>query len=276
MSQIPNAISVIIPTYNRAHLIKESLQSVLKQTLQPYEIIVVDDFSTDNTEEVIKSLNSPLIKYVKNQRKKGANGARNTGILMAQGEYIAFHDSDDIWLPEKLSKQYLFIKENMEVDLCFCLMKKLDSNLNVVEITPKNIRRVVDIKESLQEGNLISTQMIYIRTEVAKRVLFDECLNRFQDWDFVLKVSKISKIDYVPEILVIQKNSSDSITNNEKINDAYRIIFKNHPEIVDKGWNNKIQYLDLFFDGNKAGIFYFIRLIFYKICKKINNIWWGI
>ena len=67
MSTISDAISVVIPTYNRAHLIKESLQSVLDQTLEPYEIIVVDDFSTDGTEKVVASINSPLIKYVKNQ-----------------------------------------------------------------------------------------------------------------------------------------------------------------------------------------------------------------
>lgn len=123
MSYIPDAISVIIPTYNRAHLIKKSLQSVLDQTLQPYEIIVIDDFSTDDTEEVVKSLNSPLIKYVKNQRKKGANGARNTGILMAQGEFIAFHDSDDIWLPEKLKLQRDFLAARPNIDMCFCSIK---------------------------------------------------------------------------------------------------------------------------------------------------------
>lgn len=275
MSQIPDAISVVIPTYNRAYLIIESLQSVLDQTLQPYEIIVVDDFSTDNTEEIVKSLNSPLIKYVKNTRKKGANGARNTGILMAQGEYIAFHDSDDIWLPKKLELQYHFLKKNLDTDLCFCLMKKLDKNLNIIEITPKNIKRVTGIKESLQEGNLISTQMIFMRTMIARKILFDEDLKRFQDWDFVLKIAKVSKIEYISEILVVQKFSVDSISNNEKILEAYRILFKNHPEIVDKGWNNKIQYLDLVFYGKKTGFFYFMRLFFYKMCKKINNTWWG-
>ncbi|TYL65903.1 glycosyltransferase family 2 protein, partial [Klebsiella pneumoniae] len=91
-----SGISVVIPTYNRGHTIEESIRSVLNQTLQPKEIIVVDDFSTDNTEEIIKKINAPNVIYVKNKMSKGANGARNTGILLATEKFIAFHDSDDI------------------------------------------------------------------------------------------------------------------------------------------------------------------------------------
>lgn len=267
MSQISDAISVIIPTYNRAHLIKESLQSVLDQTLKPYEIIVVDDLSTDNTEEVIKSLNSPLIKYVKNQRKKGANGARNTGILMAQGEYIAFQDSDDIWLPQKLELQYKELLKNKNIDLCFCLMSKLDKNFNIIDVVPRNIK---NIKESLQQNNFISTQMIFTKTEVLKRVLFDEDLKRLQDWDLVLRLAKIIDMTYVSEVLVMQNNSADSITGNEKIIDAYKTIFKKNPEIKDKGWTNKIYSIIL---REKKYIFLDNILIFYyRAIRKLYNI----
>lgn len=276
MSLIPDAISVVIPTYNRAHLIIESLQSVLDQTLQPYEIIVVDDFSTDNTEEIVKSLNSPLIKFVKNSRKKGANGARNTGILMAQGEYIAFHDSDDIWFPKKLELQYHFLKKNLDTDLCFCLMKKMDSKLKIIEITPKFIKKVKDIRVSLQEGNLISTQMIFMKTIVARKILFDEGLKRFQDWDFVLKIAKVSKIDYISEVLVVQRFSVDSISNNEKILEAYRILFKNHPEIIGKGWNNKIQNFIILHQNKEIGFKYYSVLLIYKSIARINHMLKGI
>lgn len=260
MSQIPNAISVVIPTYNRAHLIKESLQSVLDQTLQPYEIIVVDDFSIDNTEEVVRSLNSPLIKYVKNQRKKGANGARNTGILMAQGEYIAFHDSDDIWLPKKLELQYRELIKNKNIELCFCLMNRLDNNFNIIDVVPRNIKNIKNIKESLQQNNFISTQMIFTKTDVVKRVLFDENLKRLQDWDLVLRLAKIIDMTYVSEVLVMQNNSINSITGNEKIIDAYKIIFKKNPEIKNKGWTNKIYAIIL---KEKKYIFLDNILIFY-------------
>lgn len=98
-------VSVIIPTYNRAHLIGRSIQSVLDQTYRDFEIIVVDDGSSDNTEEVITGFIDARIRYVRHQQNKGAGAARNTGIKLAKGKYIAFQDSDDEWLPTKLEIQ---------------------------------------------------------------------------------------------------------------------------------------------------------------------------
>ena len=98
-------VSVIIPTYNRAKLIKRSILSVLNQTYQNFEIIVVDDGSADDTKSVVESFNNPKIRYIRHDINKGQSAARNTGIKNAKGKYIAFQDSDDEWLPEKLEKQ---------------------------------------------------------------------------------------------------------------------------------------------------------------------------
>jgi len=100
-------VSVIIPTYNRAHLVGRSIQSVINQTYQDFEIIVVDDGSTDNTEDIIKEFQKKdkRIKHIKHNKNKGGSAARNTGIRAARGEYIAFLDSDDEWMPTKLEKQ---------------------------------------------------------------------------------------------------------------------------------------------------------------------------
>ena len=98
-------VSVIIPTYNRGRLILDSINSVLNQTYKNIELIVVDDCSTDNTEEILKSINDSRIKYVKLEKNSGACIARNKGIELSTGEFIAFNDSDDLWITTKLEKQ---------------------------------------------------------------------------------------------------------------------------------------------------------------------------
>ena len=99
----PIKISVIIPTFNRAFLVKRAIQSVLNQSFQPYEIIVIDDGSIDGTGELIKT-EFPLIKYIW-QQNSGISHARNLGIQKSQGNWLAFLDSDDEWLPKKLEMQ---------------------------------------------------------------------------------------------------------------------------------------------------------------------------
>jgi len=100
-------VSVIISTYNRAYLIDRFIQSVLNQTYQDFELIVVDDGSTDNTEDIIRQFQEKdkRIKYIKHDKNKGGSAERNTGIKNSVGKYIAFQDSDDEWFPEKLEKQ---------------------------------------------------------------------------------------------------------------------------------------------------------------------------
>lgn len=106
-------ISVIMPSYNTASYIAETVQSVLAQTYQNWELIIVDDCSTDDTDEVIKPfLADGRIRYFKNEKNSGAAVSRNRALREAKGKWIAFLDSDDLWLPEKLEKQIAFMKEN--------------------------------------------------------------------------------------------------------------------------------------------------------------------
>ncbi len=105
-------VSVIMPSYNTAKFIKETVDSVINQTYQNFEIIIVDDCSTDNTDEVIAGIKDERIKYIKNEKNSGAAVSRNRALREAKGKWIAFLDSDDVWLPQKLEKQISFMKQN--------------------------------------------------------------------------------------------------------------------------------------------------------------------
>lgn len=105
-------VSVIMPSWNTGKFIAESIQSVINQTYQNWELLIVDDCSADNTDAVVASFDDDRIKYFKNKKNRGAALTRNRAMREAQGEWIAFLDSDDIWVPEKLKKQLDFMKRN--------------------------------------------------------------------------------------------------------------------------------------------------------------------
>ena len=112
ISREADLASIIMPSYNTAPYIKETIQSVLDQTYTNWELIIVDDCSTDNTEEVLATINDSRIRYFKNEKNSGAAVSRNKALREAKGQWIAFLDSDDLWMPEKLEKQINFMKKN--------------------------------------------------------------------------------------------------------------------------------------------------------------------
>src|SRR5215207_1289449 len=99
------AVSVVLPTYNRAPLLGRSIQSVLGQSYGDFELLVIDDGSTDGTDGVVAAFGDPRVRYVQLERNRGAGAARSVGIRMSRGRFLAFQDSDDEWLPSKLMKQ---------------------------------------------------------------------------------------------------------------------------------------------------------------------------
>ena len=130
---VDGLVSIIMPSWNTGRFIAESIQSVLNQTYTNWELLIVDDCSTDNTDQVVASFNDHRIKYFHNEKNCGAALTRNKAMREAQGEWIAFLDSDDLWMPEKLEKQIRFMKENGYV-LTFTEYEKIDE-----EDTPLNI-----------------------------------------------------------------------------------------------------------------------------------------
>lgn len=136
-------VSIIMPSYNTAAYIKQSIESVLKQSYTNWELIIVDDCSSDNIDEVVKSINDVRVKYLKNEKNSGAALSRNRALKEAKGRWIAFLDSDDLWMSEKLEKQIRFMEKNgyyfsytnyEEIDI--------DGNKTGVKITgPKRITK---------------------------------------------------------------------------------------------------------------------------------------
>lgn len=111
--------SVIIPTYNRAHVIARSINSILQQTYQEFEIIVIDDGGNDDTEEILKKIGDTRISYYRTETNHGAAGARNEGVRLAKYDIIAFQDSDDEWHSQKLEKQMKYLAKHPEYNMVY-------------------------------------------------------------------------------------------------------------------------------------------------------------
>lgn len=217
-------VSVVIPTYNRAFCIEGAIKSVLNQTWKNLELIIVDDASTDNTEEIVKTINDDRITYIKLPQNAGANHARNVGIQNAKGKYIAFNDSDDHWVPEKLEKQMklMRLEERIgnNVGCVYCIVEKTE-NGKVTEIAPKledlGENLYGDLYKTLQECMFISTQTMLVKKSVFEDVgYFNENLKRLQDWELLLRISQKYQFSLVQEVLVNAYIQKDCISRNSK------------------------------------------------------------
>ncbi len=222
----PN-VSVIIPTYNRARLIGRAIQSVLDQTYQNFEIIVVDDGSTDNTIKVIRYFQKidKRIRYIRHDNNKGGSAARNTGIKAAQGDYIAFQDSDDEWFPEKLRKQMrLFAKAPVEVGVVYTGFWRIENGKKNYIPWPWIAKKDGSVHEELLKGNFVTTQSIVTRKECLEKAgMFDERLPRLQDWELVIRLSLYYDFKCIDEPLLNSFYTPDSISAN---NAAHIIALK--------------------------------------------------
>lgn len=199
-------ISVIIPTYNRAHYICEAIDSALAQTYKNIEIIVVDDGSTDNTKDIIHQLYNSKVTYIL-QKNAGPSSARNNGIKHSKGDLIAFLDSDDVWLPEKLEKQVKLIDQSHDIGLVACGIYKIDSDKNIVgnPVINRNYNSKRSFLKELMIHNIITGggSNSLIRRECFERVgLFDENLWIGEDWNLWLRIAKQYEVRFVEEPLI--------------------------------------------------------------------------
>ena len=153
--------SLIIPVYNVEKFIETTITSVLNQTYKNVEYILIDDCSPDNSAEIIQRLAKeyPNIRYHKLEKNSGAGFARNTGIKLAEGQYIAFLDSDDCWKPEKLEKQIALSKEK-NAELVFTAIEMIDEKGNIIK-AKRNVKEIIDYK-FLLKNTMIATSSVLI------------------------------------------------------------------------------------------------------------------
>lgn len=210
-------VSIVIPLYNREKTIGMAIASILNQTYQDFEIIVVDDCSSDRSVEAVKQINDDRIRVILCEKNGGACVARNIGIENSNGDFIAFQDSDDHWHEDKLKKS-LYFMEQKDADFVFSAVVRKGEKGYVKEerIVPSyNLNNEEKPLTKLLCMNCVSTQTIVAKKEVFKNIQFDKTLPRFQDWDLALQVLKSGyKMFYIEEPLVDCFVLEDSITSN--------------------------------------------------------------
>lgn len=235
-------ISVIMPTYNMAHMIKRAIDSILNQSFQDFEIIVVNDGSTDNTESLIKNLASgdPRIKLL-NQTHSGKPAvATNTGIKNSNGKYIAILDSDDEWLPTKLEKQLKLIESRPGLGFVACHTVLLYPEHSKEQLLPR--------PKSLVEALLIKCYL-YPSSMLAKREaldaigLIDENYWVSCDWGMFMEMAKKYDYDFVDEVLYkyyihktnhsYQKNYAQRVHDREYFLHNNADLYKNYPKLLE-------------------------------------------
>ena len=206
----PPTVSVILPTYNRAAASERAICSVLAQSLADFELLVVDDASTDDTADRCRAIDDPRITVHRQPTNGGVARARNAGIRGARGTYLAFLDSDDWWEPSKLERQVAALADLDESwAMVYCGMKAIDA-AGQTRVTRPTQRG--DLAEAMLRENLIQpggSGPLMRRAAVPGVGLFDPALSAIEDWDYWLRLCQLYRIEVVPEPLCVYDDSDD-------------------------------------------------------------------
>ncbi|RZI47099.1 glycosyltransferase family 2 protein [Candidatus Finniella inopinata] len=192
-------VSIILPTYNRAGFVQAAIQSALAQTYTDYELIVVDDGSTDETVNQVRAIVDSRLIYVAHNQNKGAAAARNTGMRMAQGDYIAFLDSDDTWHPQKLEQQVEFLENNSGLGGCVTSYRLVFDDHSVIR---EIAMEPSFYQQSLKGCNLSPGSTLLFKKECLEKVGYqNESLKRFEDWEWQIRFARFYEWQRVPVVL---------------------------------------------------------------------------
>jgi glycosyltransferase involved in cell wall biosynthesis len=246
-----NRVAVIIPTYNRSKLLERAIESVIKQTYRPIELIVINNASTDNTDEIIdkfkaKKDNDIELVYL-TQLKNDRNAARNLGIVKATGEFICFLDDDDEFMPEKLKKQAAFLSKDRSVDIVFSnslLETEGHTRPFFPSLASHNLKHHTqkEVIQMLCDGNFIPITNVMIRASVIKNNLFNFSLNTHEDYELWLRLAPKHRFDWIDEPL--------SLVHSHKHEQRYdmRQVRIDQIEVILKHIDNYTQHFEMLFN----------------------------
>jgi glycosyltransferase involved in cell wall biosynthesis len=232
-------ISVIIPTYNCSAYLPEAIDSVLRQTYQDFEIIIVNDGSTDNTDEIIKPYLERYPGQVRyfSQLNEGAAVTRNVAIRHSTGEYIALLDADDVWVPDKLEQEVVLLDQYPDVGLVHANITFISENGDRLYTPERNMKFLSrNIFDNLYLRNAdISCPTTLIRKECFNRIgLFDEKLSRLgcEDRDLWLRIAKSYKVMYIDKVLALYRVRKGSMSRDitKMLQARYYVLNKLAPE----------------------------------------------
>jgi glycosyltransferase involved in cell wall biosynthesis len=223
----PMKVSVVIPTYNRAHSVVDAIASVLEQRYRELEIIVVDDGSTDDTAARIAGIADPRLRYVRG-RHEGVSAARNLGVRHASGELVAFLDSDDLWRPDKLTREMEALVRHPDVDVVFSDLEKrhgdrvYPSFMRETAVFSRRLREasypeglVLEAREMrlclLEEVPVKPSALLLRRAAFDRTGGFDETWTSSEDWEFLLRLARDHRFVYLDRPLSVLFISPDSL-----------------------------------------------------------------
>ena len=220
-------VSVIIPAHNAAQYLPEAVDSVLGQTFNDFEILIIDDGSTDNTEEVLRRYHSK-VRYF-SQQNSGVAVTRNRGIERAQGRYIAFLDADDTWMPHKLERQMAAMAEHKDYRICYSAFTVTGPDLAPISVS-RSRRQSHALEDLLLQGNVVATPT----TVMGERALFveaggfDPALSQCADWDMWVRLAALTDFLYIDEPLACYRQHSSNMSRNAPLleQDSFRVLEK--------------------------------------------------
>ena len=264
-----NFFSVVIPTYNQGELLKKAINSVFAQSYKNYEIIIIDDFSEDQTENIVKNFGSEKIIYRKMKNNKNIGKSRNEGIKISKGQWIAFLDSDDQWYSNRLEVLSNFIKNNVSYDV-LCTDDLIDDKIRNRKKVWRYGPYTTNFYETLlRKGSCITTSASAVKKDflLTNNIKFDEKKEFFtaEDYDFFLRVALAGgKFKFLREVLGKHLLYKDSNSANYFMHkNAIAAVTKNHVFNIQKFTNNKNNL------WNKVEInFYFMDAIYLFTIEK--------